>query len=178
MNLAQCGKLRREWITEADRLVFLSTDSVRKADAERAREKAFSHRRRAASRSGSQKPCWRNSGSHRSCAYGRGRGNHHDRRGLPLAFHRSGVSILPAIVQAVGQEITMPHYLTLTTSNGNVTETRVIPGIRGGDRAINHARQLAMAWGLENGSNVVTFTVEDAAGKPVGEGALAIPPGA
>jgi hypothetical protein len=72
----------------------------------------------------------------------------------------------------------MPHYLTLTTSNGNVTETRVIPGIRGGDRAINHARQLAMAWGLENGSNVVTFTVEDAAGKPVGEGALAIPPGA
>ncbi len=48
MNLAQCGKLRRDRITEADRLVFLSTDSVRKADAERAREKAFSHRRRAA----------------------------------------------------------------------------------------------------------------------------------
>ena len=70
----------------------------------------------------------------------------------------------------------MPHYLTLTTSNGNVTETRVIPGIRGGDRAINHARQLAMAWGLENGSKVVTFTVEDAAGKPVGEGAVVIPP--
>ena len=70
----------------------------------------------------------------------------------------------------------MPHYLTLTTSNGNVTETRVIPGIRGGDRAINHARQLAIAWGLENGSNAVTFTVEDAAGKPVGEGKVVVPP--
>jgi len=70
----------------------------------------------------------------------------------------------------------LPHYLTLTTSNGNVTETRVVPGIRGGDRAINHARQLAIAWGLENGSKIVTFTVEDAAGEPVGEGAVAIPP--
>jgi len=48
MNMNECGKLRRQRITEADRLVFLSTDSVRKADAERAREKAFSHRRRAA----------------------------------------------------------------------------------------------------------------------------------
>ncbi len=70
----------------------------------------------------------------------------------------------------------MPHYLTLTTSNDNVTETRVVPGIRGGDRAINHARQLAMAWGLENGSKIVTFTVEDAAGKPVGEGTVVVPP--
>jgi hypothetical protein len=70
----------------------------------------------------------------------------------------------------------MPHFLKLTTSNGTVTETRVVPGIRGGDRAINHARQLAMAWGLENGSKIVTFTVEDAAGKPVGEGAVATPP--
>jgi hypothetical protein len=33
-----------------------------------------------------------------------------------------------------------------------------------------------MAWGLENGSKIVTFTVEDAAGKPVGEGAVATPP--
>jgi hypothetical protein len=32
-----------------------------------------------------------------------------------------------------------------------------------------------MAWGLENGSKIVTFTVDDAAGKPVGEGAVAIP---
>ena len=70
----------------------------------------------------------------------------------------------------------MPHFLKLTTSNGTVTETRVVQGIRGGDRAINHARQLAMAWGLGNGSKVVTFTVKDATGKPVGEGAVAIPP--
>jgi hypothetical protein len=43
----------------------------------------------------------------------------------------------------------MPHYLKLTTSNGDVTETRVVPSLRGGDRVINHARQLAVAGGLE-----------------------------
>ena len=71
----------------------------------------------------------------------------------------------------------MAHYIRLTTSSGDTTETRVVPGIRGGDRAINHARQLAVAWGLENGSKVVTFNVEDAAGKPVGEGTVVVPPG-
>ena len=59
----------------------------------------------------------------------------------------------------------MAHCIRLSTSNGNVTETRVVPGIRGGDRAI------------KNGSKVVTFTVEDAAGKPVGEGTVVVPPG-
>jgi hypothetical protein len=68
------------------------------------------------------------------------------------------------------------HYIRLTTSSGDTTETTVVPGIRGGDRAINHARQLAVAWGLENGSKVVTFTVEDASGKPVGEGTVVVPP--
>lgn len=68
------------------------------------------------------------------------------------------------------------HYIRLTTSNSYVTETRIVPGIRGGDRAINLARQLAVAWGLENGSKVVTFSVEDAEGKPVGEGTVVVPP--
>ncbi len=70
----------------------------------------------------------------------------------------------------------MAHCIRLTTSSGDVTETRVVPGIRGGDRAINHARQLAMAWGLENGSKVVAFTVEDLSGKSVGEGTVLVPP--
>jgi hypothetical protein len=71
--------------------------------------------------------------------------------------------------------VPMPHFLKLTTSNGDITETRVVPGNRGGDRGINHARQLAVAWGLENGSKVVAFMVEDAAGKTVGEGAVVVP---
>jgi hypothetical protein len=71
----------------------------------------------------------------------------------------------------------MAHYIRLTTSSGDTTETRVVPGIRGGDRATNHARQLAVAWGLENGSKVVAFKVEDAAGKPVGEGTVVVPAG-
>ncbi len=70
----------------------------------------------------------------------------------------------------------MAHCIRLTTSSGDTAETRVVPGIRGGDQAINHARQLAVAWGLENGSKVVTFTVEDAAAKPVGEGTVVVPP--
>jgi len=70
----------------------------------------------------------------------------------------------------------MAHYIRLTTSSGDTTETTVVPGIRGGDRAINHARQLAVAWGLQNGSKVVMFTVEDLSGKSVGEGTVLVPP--
>jgi nitrous oxide reductase len=69
------------------------------------------------------------------------------------------------------------HYIRLTTSSGDTTETRIVPGLRGGDRVINHARQLAVAWGLENGSKVVAFTVEDAEGKTVGEGTVVPPVG-
>ena len=71
----------------------------------------------------------------------------------------------------------MAHHIRLATSNGNVTETRVVAGIRGGDRAINHARQIAVAWGVESGSRVVSFSVEDAAGKPVGGGTVVVPEG-
>ncbi len=70
----------------------------------------------------------------------------------------------------------MPHFIKLSFENGDITETRVVTGLRGGDRAINHARQLAVAWGLENGAKVVGFTVEDIAGKPVGEGSVVVPP--
>ena len=70
----------------------------------------------------------------------------------------------------------MAHYIRLTTSSGDTTETRVVPGISGGDRATNHARQLAVAWGLQNGSKVVMFTVEDLSGKSVGEGTVLVPP--
>ncbi len=70
----------------------------------------------------------------------------------------------------------MAHYIRLTTSSGDTTETRIVPGLRFCDRVINHAQQLAVAWGLENGSTVVEFTVEDAEGKPVGEGTVVVPP--
>ena len=68
----------------------------------------------------------------------------------------------------------MPHYMTLKTSNGEVTETRTVPGIRGADRAVNHARQLAVLWGTANGSKVVEFEVEDDEGRVVGTGVVNI----
>lgn len=68
----------------------------------------------------------------------------------------------------------MPHYMKLKTSNGEVTETRKVPGIRGGDRAVNHARQLAVQWGMANGSKVVEFEVEDDEGRVVGNGIVNI----
>ena len=70
----------------------------------------------------------------------------------------------------------MPHFIKLSFENGDVTETRVVPGLRGGDRLINHARQLAVGWGLANGSTVVKFAVEDLSGKSVGEGTVVVPP--
>ena len=71
----------------------------------------------------------------------------------------------------------MAHRIRLATSNGDVTDTRVVAGLRGGDRVINYARQLAVAWGVESGSRVVSFSVEDAAGKSVGEGTVVVPAG-
>ena len=71
----------------------------------------------------------------------------------------------------------MAHRIRLATSNGDVTDTRVVTGICGGDRVINYARQLAVAWGVESGSRVVSFSVEDAGGKPVGEGTVMVPEG-
>ena len=71
----------------------------------------------------------------------------------------------------------MAHRIRLATSNGEVTDTRVVAGIRGGDRVINYARQLAVAWGVESGSRVVSFSVEDATGKPVGGGTVVVPEG-
>jgi hypothetical protein len=67
------------------------------------------------------------------------------------------------------------HHIRLTTSDGTANETRIVPGLRGGDRLINHARQLAVSWGIANGSKVGTFAVEDLKGKPVGEGTVVVP---
>jgi hypothetical protein len=68
------------------------------------------------------------------------------------------------------------HHIRLTTSNGNTTESRIVPGLRGSDRLINHGRQLAVSYGVANGSKVVMFAAEGLAGKPVGEGTVVVPP--